>query len=311
MGNCKSSSELNLPPPGLALNFYNPEVNDDEERKIFESVGDALKEAPRYLEVLHDYNGCEEPIRKALNDPGPKTEGAAWSAVSEAVLKLHGFYKFALDLETVWPTILDTLCSEDSFSGIQTHLALAKQLAEIFDFVFHFDEAKMVNPAIQNDFSYYRRVLSRMKNSSKDEKTKIVVDEELANKMSFFFAYPTPMMKVLIDATVEFDKNTKQRLIQGLSLISNLCLKHLDGQDNNEKATMLSLCAMTGCIILVDHLHDMGAFYKKSPIRIRGCIQKLKNITGTSTDFLLNSLRFTTLHLNDDTTMPAITKLLN
>jgi hypothetical protein len=58
-------------------------------------------------------------------------------------------------------------------------------------------EAKMMNPAIQNDFSYYRRVLGRMK----DKKQKMKVDEELANKMSFFFAYPTPMMKVMIDST--------------------------------------------------------------------------------------------------------------
>jgi len=168
----------------------------------------------------------------------------------------------------------------------------------------------MVNPAIQNDFSYYRRVLSRMKNADKDKKSEILVDEELANKMSFFFAYPTPMMKVLIDATTDLDKNANQRLILGLSLITNLCHKSLAADDGTkEKKTMLFLCAMTGCIILVDHLHDEGAFHKKSPIRIRSCITTLKNAPGT--DFLLNSLRFTTLHLNDEQTMTAITKLLN
>jgi len=307
---CTNSADVDKTPAGLEIDFISPEVSDDDERKIHELVAEALRDGPNHLEVLHDYTGCEEPIRKALNDPGPKTEGAAWTAVSAAVTKLYGFYKFALELEKVWPQILDTLCAENAIHGVQTHLALGKQLAEIFDFVFHFDEAKMVNPAIQNDFSYYRRVLSRMKNSNKDEKSKIVVDEELANKMSFFFAYPTPMMKVLIDATMEFDHNAKIRLIDGLSLVSNLCLKFLEKDPGgSEKATMLSLCAMTGCIILVDHLHDQGAFHKKSPIRIRSCIQKLKNIA--STDFLLNSLRFTTLHLNDETTMPAITKLLS
>jgi len=247
--------------------------------------------------------GCEAPIRKALNDPNPKTEGAAWAAVSAVVVNLYGFYQFAMQLEKAWPQILDALCTEEL-----TRLVLVKQLAEIFDFVFHFDEAKMVNPPIQNDFSYYRRVLSRMKNTDGKE---ILVDEELANKMSFFFAYPTPMMKVLIDATRDFDKISKLRLIDGLSLVANLCLKGLenDGGDS-EHVTMLFLCAMTGCIILVDHLHDEGAFHKKSPIRIRACIQKLKE-QQPSVDFLLNSLRFTTLHLNDEQTMSAITKLLS
>jgi len=307
---CTSSSDVDRTPAGLELDFISPEVSDEDERKIYELVSEALRDGPTHLEVLHDYSGCEEPIRKALNDPGPKTESIAWTAVTAAVTKLYGFYKFALELEKVWPQILDTLCAENTTQGVQTHLALGKQLAEIFDFVFHFDEAKMVNPAIQNDFSYYRRVLSRVKNSNKEEKSKIVVDEELANKMSFFFAYPTPMMKVLIDATMEFDHNAKSRLIEGLALISNLCLKFLEKPNvTSEKATMLSLCGMTGCIILIDHLHDQGAFHKKSPVRIRSCIQKLK--TTNSTDFLLNSLRFTTLHLNDETTMPAITKLLS
>jgi len=227
------------------------------------------------------------------------------------VEKLYGFYKFSLELEKIWPQILDNLCAEDAERAVQSHLALAKQLAEIFDFVFHFDESKMVNPAIQNDFSYYRRVLSRMKNADKESKAQIVVDEELANKMSFFFAYPTPMMKVLIDATTEFDKNAKTRLIDGLSLVANLCLKALQNDDQgSEKKTMLYLCAMTGCIILVDHLSDEGAFHKKSTIRIRNCITMLKT-HDMSTDFLLNSLRFTTLHLNDEQTMSAITKLLS
>jgi len=307
---CTSSDEVGAI-SALDLNFHHPEIGDEEERKMTEVVAEALSEGPTHLEVLRDYTGCEEPIRKALNDPGPKTEGAAWAAVSAAVAKLYGFYMLAQKLEKIWPQVIDTLCAEDAVLGVQTHLALAKQLAEIFDFVFHFDETKMVNPAIQNDFSYYRRVLSRMKNVDKDSKDKILVDEELANKMSFFFAYPTPMMKVLINATVEFDQNAKVRLIDGLALIANLCLQALDKDDGtNEKVTMLFLCAMAGCIILVDHLHDEGAFHKRSPIRIRSCIQKLKE-HFPPVDFLINSLRFTTLHLNDEQTMTAITKLLS
>jgi len=189
-------------------------------------------------------------------------------------------------------------------------LAITKQLAMIFDFVFHFDEAKMINPAIQNDFSYYRRVLGRMK----DKKQKMKVDEELANKMSFFFAYPTPMMKVMIDSTGNLNKTDSQKLIGGLSTIANLCLANITHHTPASAGSehILLLCCMTGCIILVDHLRDPeGAFDKKSPVMIKDCIMLLKNGTSTSTDFLLNSLRFTTLHLNDDVTMPAIKKLLS
>jgi len=287
-----------------------PEPKGEDDRKLFERVMEQMKEGPTQLEILGGYNGCEESIRKALNEPGQENEQAAWKAVSKAVDKLYDFYQFSIMLEKAWPQLLDTVCKDDRVQGIRDHLALAKQIALVFDFVFHFDESKMVNPAIQNDFSYYRRVLSRMKNADKDKKNKLKVDEELANKMSFFFAYPTPMMKVLIDATMSSTTEARPRFIAGLSLVANLCVKALDSAPPPDAATtMLFLCAMTGCIILVDHLHSEGAFHKKSPIRIRTCITKLKNVTQ-STDFLLNSLRFTTLHLNDDQTMPQITKLL-
>lgn len=297
--------------PDFDLDFGSPEPQSEEERKIFVSVQEALEEGPGHLDKLHDYAGCEEPIRKALNDPGPKTEQTAWKAVSKSVDKLYEFYKFSLLLEKCWPELMNSVCGEPQPDAVRNNLSLAKQVALLFDFVFHFDERKMINPAIQNDFSYYRRVLSRMKNSDKDKKSKVTVDEELANKMSFFFAYPTPMMKVIIDATTEFDKSSRPRLIAGLSTLANLCLKAIEkskGEMDNAQA-MLFLCGMTGCIILVDHLHDEGAFHSKSPIRIKSAITVLKNHTE-STDFLLNSLRFTTLHLNDDQTMSAITKLL-
>jgi len=65
----------------------------------------------------------------------------------------------------------------------------------------------MVNPAIQNDFSYYRRSLAKMKMTNRAGDIKI--KDELANRMSLFFAYPTPMMKVLTDSTVEFLNNVR------------------------------------------------------------------------------------------------------
>lgn len=152
----------------------------------------------------------------------------------------------------------------------------------------------MMNPAIQNDFSYYRRVLGRMK----DKKQKMKVDEELANKMSFFFAYPTPMMKVMIDSTTTLSKDDRPRIIGGLSMVANICLQNItyvfgllsfllsfqsnlilddlslltffsaNGADLGGDNIMLLLCAMTGCIILVDHLRDEGAFDKKSPLNV-------------------------------------------
>jgi len=282
------------------------ECQGDEEKAIAGQISESLGDGDALLETLKSYGGCEEAIRKALNDPGAKSEQAAWKVVTKSVDKLYDFYQYALAMEKAWPRLLDAVCKDNPLEGIKQNLALTKQIAHIFDFVFHFDEKKMINPAIQNDFSYYRRVLGRMR----DKSTKLKVDEELANKMSFFFAYPTPMMKVLIDATTEYDSTAKPRLVNGLSTLANISLSNIQTNTLDDQKTMLLLCCMTGCIILVDHLREEGAFDKKSPIRIRQAITLLKQGTTHNTDFLVNSLRFTTLHLNDEGTMPQITKLL-
>jgi hypothetical protein len=149
--------------------------------------------------------------------------------------------------------------------------------------------------------------------AKEDGKKKNKVNEEVANKMSFFFAYPTPMMKVLIDTALKADEQVKrEELVAGLSLLANVCHSMLDSKTSelSVQTKMQLLCAMTGTIILVDHLSESGVFHKKSTIRIKACIQYLKNFTDASPDFLLNSLRFTTAHLNDDTTMAEIKKLL-
>lgn len=63
------------------------------------------------------------------------------------------------------PRILWELCSGplSPTQHLETQQALVKQFAEILDFVLKFDDMKMTNPAIQNDFSYYRRTVSRLR----------------------------------------------------------------------------------------------------------------------------------------------------
>jgi len=83
----------------------------------------------------------------------------------------------------------------------------------------------MTTPAIQNDFSYYRRMVSRQNLSapSNDDREffKLANENEtinsaLASKMSLFYAQPTPMLKVLSEATMKF--------VSDVSFILNISL---------------------------------------------------------------------------------------
>ncbi|KAF2078540.1 hypothetical protein CYY_000164 [Polysphondylium violaceum] len=296
----------------IFIDFEHAQPSDDE-RELHKNVGEVLNRGPAIIERLLNYAGCNEYIRRAITNPGPETEDAAWEAVLPSVDQLQEFYDFSLELETCFPKLLVALCKNDPKSSLSNQQALAKQLADIFDFVLRFDDAKMVNPAIQNDFSYYRRTLNRMKLSKKDANIKI--RDELANRMSLFFAYPTPMMKVLSETTVKFlSQDTtvpRDNVTTALSTMANVCHDMVDKKKfNNEEINMFCLRAMVGSIILFDHIHPQGAFVKKSPINMKGCIVTLKETNASSSPGLLNALRFTTIHLNDADTPGAIKQLL-
>jgi len=156
----------------------------------------------------------------------------------------------------------------------------------------------------------------------------ISIRDELANRMSLFFAYPTPMMNVINETTVKFlGQDTsipRENVTNALATMANICQEMVEKKKfESDTTNMFCLRAMTGSIILFDHLHAQGAFCKKSPIHIKGCITVLKTYqpneeqkdpTGkptTSTDGLLNALRFTTIHLNDQDTPTNIKHLLD
>jgi len=305
----------------IIVNFESAEPQTDEEREIHAAVAAVLNKGPEILDALTNYAGCGELIRQAITTPNDKTEAAAWKAVLPAVEQLKEFYDFSHELEECFPKLLLALCKTDPEDSIASQQALAKQLADVFDFVLRFDDAKMTTAAIQNDFSYYRRTLNRMRITKKDMDLKI--RDEFANRMSLFFAYPTPMMNALTDTTVKFveEDNTvpKSQVTDVLAVMANVCQHMVDVKKfSSDQTNLFCLRAMTGAIILYDHLHPQGAFHKKSPINIRGAISVLKGFTsggGSSggvkpSTGLLNALRFTTKHLNDPETPANIKQLL-
>eukprot|EP01099_Mayorella_cantabrigiensis_P004356 TRINITY_DN3270_c0_g1_i1.p1 TRINITY_DN3270_c0_g1~~TRINITY_DN3270_c0_g1_i1.p1 ORF type:complete len:318 (+),score=79.91 TRINITY_DN3270_c0_g1_i1:86-1039(+) len=298
----------------IFLDFENAKPESKEEQDVHGLVAAVLDKGPEILRILTTYHGCEEFIRKAITSPSPDTEDAAWKAVLPAVEQLKVLYDFSQELEAVVPKLLAALCKSNPKNQLASQQALAKQLADVFDFVLRFDDAKMVNPSIQNDFSYYRRTLNRMKITRTDS-APVTIRDELANRMSLFFAYPTPMMNVINESTGKLLANDptipRENVTTALATMANVCCDMVEKKKfEKPDLNMFCLRAMTSSIILYDHLHAPGAFGKKSTINVKACITTLRGYTAVSTDGLLNALRFTTVHLNDPDTPAAIKHLL-
>jgi len=296
-----------------------------EEQEVWEVVNTVLENSSKVLEDLRNYRGASDEIREAISNPKDENlQEIAWQQVLPLVDKLKSFYEFSMELETVVPQLLHALCvsGASAVDRLTNKQALAKQFAEVLHFTLKFDDLKLTNPNIQNDFSYYRRTLSRKRIANEDKGLNIddqaQVSTEMANRMSLFYAYPTPMLKTLSDATSKFVSENKNLPIENttdmLSTLCTLCRVMVENEEiaqkfENEETKLFVLSVMVGVVILYDHVHPVGAFVKGSAIDMRATIRVLKD-QPEGTDGLFNALRYTTKHLNDETTPKNIRMLL-
>ncbi|XP_077580302.1 CYFIP-related Rac1 interactor B-like [Stigmatopora nigra] len=293
------------------------------EKELWEKVDEVLKEARLVLEQLQAYTGAGEEIRLAIQSPSSEgVQERAWAAVLPLVAKLKRFYQFSHKLEKGLRWLLGALTDPEApaTQHLEKKQALARQLALILHFTLRFDELKMTIPAIQNDFSYYRRTISRMRINNIGGNADAEVNNEMANRMSLFYASATPMLKTLSDATSKFVSDNPNIPIENttdcLSTMASVCKVMLETPEyrsrfSNEETLSLCLRVMVGVIILYDHVHPAGAFVKTSNIDMKGCIRVLREQPASSVEGLLDALRYTTKHLNDEATPKHIRNMLS
>ncbi|KAJ3159520.1 Protein fam49a [Geranomyces michiganensis] len=284
-----------------------------EEVELHGYVMRVMAPAPAYLDALRGYVGCQEDIRKAISTPSRETDEAAWAAVCPAVLKLREYYEFAQKLEEAFPRLLAFLCTGDVMRNLEIRQATAKQLADVLHFVSLFDELKMGNPNVQNDFSYYRRTSSRMRTANPSNQT-MVVPDELANRMSLFYAHATPMTKTLVDATTKLLKENNSVSTDNattiLSIVAGVCYNAVVKERAQGAMVHYCLRVLVVTIILYDHVDPEGAFGKSSKVNIRASVRVIQTSGGSGSNNLLNALRYTTLHLNDESTPKSVKLML-
>ncbi|XP_071965378.1 CYFIP-related Rac1 interactor B-like [Antedon mediterranea] len=304
------------------LDFENAQPTE-KEQAIWQQVRAELDKFPDILDDLRNYQGAGDEIREAISNPrNEELQEIAWRAVCPLVTKLKTYYEYSCILETVVEQLLFVLCSDEMSptQHLETQQALSKQFAEILHYTLTFDDLKMTNPAIQNDFSYYRRTLNRKKMVNKDDdESELAVCNETANRMSLFYAQANPMLNTLSTVTAKFVTESKSLPVENttdlLHTMAAVCRVMIDNKDyqarfQNDETLLFCLRVMVGSIILFDHVHPVGAFDRRSPIDIKSCIKVLKDQPATKVEGLLNALRYTTKHLSDSTTPEKVKGML-
>jgi len=283
----------------VQIDLENKVEATSEESKAFKECEEVLVDAKRVLAAIEEYKGCRELVRQAMSKPTKEKEQKAFEGLLEAVESISLFFEFSRSLERILPVLLDSLAParprDDGKHTLLAHQALARQLALVFDFTLRFDQTRMMRPNLSNDFSYYRRLLPKF---SKHPDVKVKDDE--ASGMALFTAEHIPMMSTLAKAAKTFIDNADNSVegVQSLlSTMANSCMRLVKGKKfAAEETNWLCLRAMTGSIVLYDHVTQQ-VFSKKSPIAIRECILLLKRDYAGHKDVdpLMNALHYSTV----------------
>jgi hypothetical protein len=95
-----------------------------------------------------------------------------------------------------------------------------------------------------------------------------------------------------------------------LATMANVCLSMVNtGKFEREETNLFCLRVMAGAIIVHDAVHPLGSFFKKSPVLIKkalGCIRGHE----PRPEGLLDSIKFSCQHVNDEDTPKGIKELL-
>lgn len=293
------------------INFETAQPETDEEKELNSEICGVLEKAKTLLEIIRNYKGSEELIRAAISTPSKQTEGAAWDGLLPGVANLKSFFTYSDELAAVSTKIVACLAKapmgETGYPELSEYMA--KQFCDVVSFAFEFDAIKMSNPSIQNDLSFYKRRIYVM-----GDVGELAVDNELAARLSQFFAVATPMLTALCNSIQVLVNKSEYKLEKTLETMIEVTLRMLENAETESKfespddMIQYIMRVMTGLIIIYDHVNKAGAFHKKSMVDIKAAITVLKKKDDTSP--LLLALKFSSKHFGDETTPAKITQML-
>lgn len=298
----------------IFLDFEHARPNNVDQEHLCQTVSTALENGNSLLSVLTDYKtGCAELIREAFSHPQDLSfEERAFRAVIFKVIDVKKVHEFSCNLVANFPLLLDALGRDNANQTLNDQQALAKSIADIISFSLVFDDLKAHCPQMQNDFAYYRRYQGKYYSMQKQNQIDIQVPEFDTDQISMFIAHGSPLVNAII-TEVSRTAQCSEHSVAVLAAMANICAAMVNKRRfSNEQTYLFCLRAMTGAIVLYDHISPLGAFHRRSPIKIKKCIQLIASYPSAPEDFLAglnNAIKHSTKNFS---TCPSdVSKLLS
>eukprot|EP01105_Mastigella_eilhardi_P021309 TRINITY_DN514_c0_g1_i1.p1 TRINITY_DN514_c0_g1~~TRINITY_DN514_c0_g1_i1.p1 ORF type:complete len:383 (-),score=85.56 TRINITY_DN514_c0_g1_i1:469-1545(-) len=282
------------------------------------SGNDMFDRGRALLERVRQYKDCSAQISKGYKEAD--VDQATWEAICQSMSALYAAYQFGQELAVK--------CSQDILpavlydnEGVQLAWRI-HDLAEVLQFCLQFDYLKMKNAGIQNDLAYYHRKVMQ----GGVDPAALPVNDVNTNKMTWFFANPDPMCRVLRVLTSAEAAKPTQAAAHRLALIANsyLCVAARDPPALRAVqhrlpcvlwcTRSLALHAMTGFVLLHEFINSTNPYASSAcTLEIRECLAELHGPTDEEQQ-LLGHLRYQSAYLNvtrpDPGTPTSIAQLL-
>jgi len=332
-------SAINSIPDDVFVDFENAQPLADE-TELYNEIEELTKTADILLKDLEAYTGAGAAIKKAFESATVENEKNAWKNVAPRALKLKECFDMSHRLASVGPKIFTKICTQSQSTGgvvelLEFHQALIKQFAKVVDSVMFLDNLKMSKPEINNDFSFFRRLRTKMSkiNNTPEVGTgnnPFVFDDKISqqtndlasnmrliNDMTNMFARPTPFLSTFTESLSKFVKESEQvvaeRTPEMIGTMATVCQKMLDNPALRSKMKNITtepfiVRVVVGLVILYDHVDPKGVFVKGSKVDVKGIVKTICEFPDC--DKLLDAIRYTTVHLNDESTPKDVKKIV-
>lgn len=274
------------------------------EPKVHTESNEILLRCTEQLSVVKSYTSPKDIIVKALSSPSDlDVQREALQGVSSNVAHIKQFYVLAKDLGPMMKTLLCQINSEDKLLDCE---ALARRFAKMAIFALEFDQGKMKNAEIQNDFSFFKRTLAKFSSPS-DEDYGTGIDKETMMSLSLFLPKTSPMLSHV--ASILKDDQDKAACASALASIANVSSEMVKFKRvDDEESVFEYLKLITSAVILYDLVAARGAFAAGTQVKIKQCIQVLVDSEKVE---LVNCIKFLTPNFKSNTTPSRISAMLN
>lgn len=212
------------------------------------------------LESLRSYEGSDVHIRDACKDPANEDlQLRAADSVTANMQTIMIFYEFSTDIMGIARDL------SPKINELAVGSTDAEIVANLILFCFEFDQLKNEMPSLQNNASYYRRIMTASNTSniaslgSAANRNSGIVSADNAHLAAVWLAKPCSMMSSLFPLSPV-----------SLSFFGNIChttLQQLPISDEENNRHWLRV--WTAVIIIFDRNSPApGAFTKKSPVKV-------------------------------------------